>query len=119
MMKGYLDRKGNDRVRQRIRQSLTMVAITTAKEGTRTRAYELLCDFLQKANQSMQFNMNTLWTRQAFGKVARMFQTRQVTLANKKKHVRDLWDREVQIMMHACQHKAKQKKYKALYVKLA
>lgn len=67
----------------------------------------------------MQFNMLTLWTRRAFGRVARMFKARQAALAYKRRHLREMWDREVQLMMHACQKKAKHKKFKALHAKLA
>lgn len=42
----HLERKGGDRVRQTIRQSLTVVANVTAREGTRARAYTLLSNFL-------------------------------------------------------------------------
>ena len=66
----------------------------------------------------MLFNAGTLETRHNFGMMVKMFKKRKIILANKQKHLRDLWHREVEIMIAACQQKAKTKKYKILHTKL-
>ena len=107
-----------ERIRRVIVNSLSAVGMSS-NDCVEARAKVIMAAFCQKVNQTLQYKKCAHSFIKSMYMIIRNFKHRKRIHALKMSLLRQLFEREKQAMMFSCQKKAKIKKFKNLYVKMA